>query len=130
MTLKLQKNDAPAGPYDNSNVNNRISHKFSSYVLRSLFYIWETFYNPAQFKFPPTQFASKILHNFNSFPAPCQKHCVYEVRALFFPYDWGFYSLIVCCVLHVCFNFSLAIYKTLNGQDDSIYLQQSCLTLF
>ena len=33
MTLKLQKNDAPAGPYDNSNVNNRISHKFSSYVL-------------------------------------------------------------------------------------------------
>ena len=34
------------------------------------------------------------------------------------------------CVLHDCFKFSLAIYKTLIGQDDSIYLQQSCLTLF
>ena len=37
----------------------------------------ETLRNPAQFtaqfKFVPTQFASKIPHNFHFFPAPCQK---------------------------------------------------------
>ena len=29
--------------------------------------------NPAQLTFCPTQFASKRVHNFHFFPAPCQK---------------------------------------------------------
>ena len=30
---------------------------------------------PAQLTFCPAQFASKKAHNFNFFPAPCQKAC-------------------------------------------------------
>lgn len=56
--------------------------------LRSLFFFIETLYNLAQFRFFPTQFASKIPHNFIFFSLHPVRRADYSIT--FSPvYHWG-----------------------------------------